>query len=101
MNEVSRPSGGTTWPMGDWAWDSYTALSVWERTPTVHDSDGEGIGGSMTHQEGIVDCRRTMFPPTGDVVELLLLLPTNQFSALEVVAGRLDLTTCQLLRRTV
>ena len=55
----------------------------------------------MTSQDGIADIRQPNFAPTSEVVELMLLLPRNQFSALEVVAGRLNLTLGQLLRRIV
>jgi hypothetical protein len=58
------------------------------------------MGGSIIRQEGIVDNYHTHFPPAR-VVELLLLLPLNQFSALEVVASRLNLTVGQLLRCTI
>ena len=75
--------------------------SVRCKNPVAQNPDSEGMGGSMTNQEGIADSRQRMFSPTGDVVELMLLLTADQFSALEVVAGRLDLTVGQLLRRTV
>ena len=55
----------------------------------------------MTGQEGSTGTRRSFPPPTGEVVELMLLLTSNQFSALEVVAGRLNLTVGRLLRRTI
>ena len=55
----------------------------------------------MTSQDGIADSRQPIFPPTSEVVELMLLLPRKQFSALEAVARRLNLTMGQLLRRTV
>jgi hypothetical protein len=56
--------------------------------------------GSMTRQDGIAGkCKK--FPLTAEVVELMLLLPKNQFVALESIASRLNLTVGQLLRRTV
>ena len=67
----------------------------------VHTSDGNGAGGSMTNQDGIADSRQPIFPPRSEVVELMLLLTRNQFSALEVVSRRLNLTIGELLRHTV
>jgi hypothetical protein len=55
----------------------------------------------MTRQQRMSNGCQRMFPPAGDVVELMLLLPSNQFAALEVVAGRLNLSVGQLLRRTL
>jgi hypothetical protein len=55
----------------------------------------------MTSRDGIAGADQTVFPPTGEVVELMLLLPSNQFTALEATAGQMHLTVGQLLRRTV
>ena len=67
----------------------------------VHNSDGNATGGSMTSQDGTADSHQPVFPPRSEVVELMLLLTRNQFSALEVVASRLNLTIGELIRRTV
>jgi len=55
----------------------------------------------MMNQEVITESGEVMFPPSSEVVELVFLLPSNQFCALGVVAGQLNLTVGQLLRRTV
>ena len=63
---------------------------MWERTPVALDSDGEGMGGSMTRQEEVpVNDESTSQSPSR-VVELMLLLPVGHFSALEEEAHRLN-----------
>jgi hypothetical protein len=37
----------------------------------------------MTRQEGLADRGQPVLPPASQVVELLLLLPSTQFAALE------------------
>ncbi len=55
----------------------------------------------MLNQEVITESCEAMFPPSSEVVELVFLLPSNQFCALGVVASQLNLTVGQLLRRSV
>jgi len=43
----------------------------------------------------------TLMERTKDVVELQLLLPAHQFSALEAVAAQLEMTVATLLRRAI
>jgi hypothetical protein len=73
----------------------------WREQVIVHNSDGNGTGGSMPSQDGTADSRQPISLRRSEVVELMLLLTRNQFSALEVLAGRLNLTIGELIRRTV
>jgi hypothetical protein len=53
----------------------------------------------MSRQDEIeTDCA---MPPGTDVIEIRLLLPTSQFSALEATATRSDRSVAALLRSTI
>jgi hypothetical protein len=54
------------------------------------------MSGNMTEQEGpSEDCHRT------EVIEVLMILSTVQFFALEEVANRQNMTIARLLRRAI
>jgi hypothetical protein len=55
----------------------------------------------MTSRDGTADSRQPFSHCGGELVELILLLTRNQFSALEVMARRLNLTISELVRRGV
>jgi hypothetical protein len=55
----------------------------------------------MTRPEGIATDGLSAFPHSAEVVELHLLLPVRQFTALEAVAARSQLTVATLLRRAI
>lgn len=55
----------------------------------------------MSRQEGKKTEGPPAFPHPTEVVELHLLLPGCQFTALEAVAARSHLTVATLLRRTI
>jgi len=55
----------------------------------------------MTSHQGTATVYPASHADTTDLVELHLLLPAYQFSALEEVADRSELTVAALLRRTI